>query len=252
MWPRVRGNITKVQHLQMAAWTRLRNGPEMVCLRLRLTAIFGGSAALIEGARHALGSQRTSEQTKTSSNIATALAFFGETDAATSCDLSGAAWGVAWRRGPKEALAIVEPKKDIDSGAFLVWSALVDLCSDLDSLEREFDWRYNKATTAPIAAIADEVEESGGLNRWPAYLDDVEAYLQSEPNLLDGWVPVRDISNLRPIDEKRLRALRWSAARAAPCTSLPRIAANLAVLVSASVIFRNAAAQLSVRRPTFE
>ena len=234
LWPSVRGSIAKVQHFLAAARRRLGIGREVACLRLRLIVIFGGSAALIEGACRALESQRTSEQTRTSSDIAIALAFLGKTDAATSRHLSRAATGVAWRRGPKEALAIVEPKKDIDFGAREVWRTLVDLCSKLDSSEREFDWRYNKATKVPIAAIADEVKESGGLKRWPACLDDVEAYLHSEPDLS----PVRDISKLRPIDEKRLRVLRWSAARAAPCTSLPRIAANLAVLVSAIVIFR--------------
>ena len=238
VWPLLRRSITKVQRFPMAAWLRVGIGPKIACLRLRLTVIFGDSAALIEGARHALGSQRTSERSKTRSDIAIALAFLGKTDAATSCDLFGAAWGVAWRRGPKKALAMVEPKKDIDTGAYLAWSALVKLCSDLDSLEREFDWRYKTATTAPIAAIADEVKESGRLNRWPVYLDDVEAYVHSEPDLWHGRVPVRDVSNLRPINEKRLRVLRWSAARAAPCTSLPRIAANLAVLVSSRVIIR--------------
>ena len=97
--------------------------------------------------------------------------------------------------------------------------------------------------TNPIAAIADELDKAGKLGDWPSCLEDAGRYLLSKPGLVMGWVPVRDVEILRPIDRRRLRALRRFSARASPCVSLPRIAANLAILVRAEARYsRHAAA----------
>ena len=91
------------------------------------------------------------------------------------------------------------------------------------------EWRRDNWMTVPIAKIVEALAEDSTLLRLPSCLDDASRYLKSKPAA----------GILRPIDGKRLRALRHIAARKARCKSLPKIAANLAMLAYAEATIRS-------------
>lgn len=240
LWPSGQRVAHRLVCAISATWNRLRLRPALTCIRMRWTVLFGDQMALIEGARRALEGTSASELEIARSDLAKVLAFIGRVEDATSIDPCGAAWGLAMGRGPQEALSIVESRKHVEASAFYTWQALADICRDLDTPERVDYWCHSRAATSPIVAIANEFAKLDRFLKWPACLNDVADYIQSEPACFVGWVRVRDFDILRPIDEERFHALRWMSARASPCTALPKIAANLAILADAKVIFRSA------------
>lgn len=217
-------------------WCKLNFYPFLDCIRLRWIIFSAGPRALADGANRSLHGVQARDKTTAKLCVAGALAFLGSVDAASAIDLGGTAWGLALASGVKEALSSVRDRGAVDIGALIAEEGLINLSRQFPSESDEAKWRHSEAKIVPIAYIADELA-MGNRRKWPSCLADIAGYLKSEPYLHRGWVPVRAADQLRPINRKRLRALRWISASTAPCASLPTIAACLAVLAHAEKTF---------------
>jgi hypothetical protein len=217
-----------------AASVRLDMRSAISCGKLRVGVLLAGPDALINMARKSdfvtdSDSQRI---------IAQALAFIGKSEDAKPLHLTGTAWGIAIRSGPKAAMQFMEPQKNTGIAGATLYEALVRTVDTLRNDAEMRDWQINKALTVPFGDILDSLIKDSPEIGMPSCLNDASLYVKSKPVEFNLWVTARDKKLLRPINKKGLRALRRIVLRKASCKSLPGIAANLAMLAYAQEYFR--------------
>lgn len=217
-----------------AASARLDMGRVISCGKLRVGVLLAGPDALVSMARK-------SNFVTDYHSLAQALAFIGKSEDAKSVHLTGTARGIAIRNGPKAALQFIEPLKSTVGGVAViaVYESLVRAVGTLRNDAETRDWQINKSLTVPFGKILDSLIKDSPQIGMPSSLNDASLYVKSKPIQFNFWVTARDMKILRPIDNKRLRALRRIVLRKASCKSLPGIAVNLAMLAYAQEYFRN-------------
>jgi hypothetical protein len=215
------------------SWTKLTTGwrdrvqPKLQCAVLRLNVLFARPDRLIRML------QKRRPDGAAGSMLAMALATMGKLEEAKAIDPGPAAWGVAGKSGLKDALHLLEPLKLVNSGAQIAYDGLSELVDPLRDQAALRSWQCHVLMAAPVARIADKLLEDRKRIKLPDCLDDVSRYLQSEPNIPVGWNKIRDPHLVRPVDKKRLRALRRVAAFKARCISMPEVATQIVILAQA-------------------
>jgi hypothetical protein len=245
--PGIRPLLLRSINACAAALKRFDIRPEISCAELRLCVLLAGTDSLLD-----ILARSYTGVDDAKSSIAAALAFIGKSKEATAVSRTGAAWGIAYRSGPRAALHFFEydsigSKRDSIEDEFACRKGLTHLVDSLDTEVKVREWQTRKLRTVPYSNIISLLARESPLLKLPSIFHDASDYLKSELVMVaEGWPRILDVDLLLPIDEKRLRVLRRIVARYASCKSMPKMSANLALLAYAQT-FQGAPEEASQR-----
>lgn len=214
--------------------SRLSTG--ILCLRARFAIRFASSVSLMVVGRRLARITRGPDSGKSDFWLGRALAYFGDVPAGSELDKSGAAYGLASRGKLREAIALLQGDAKIHSKELTHHRALLEVEEACQHATH-----YNECLAAQVrfwtnqellGALSEEVFRER-LHSIPAELSDVRVFLERPPELIHGWVPVRDMTLLEPATPERVLAVRTAAAWVREPSRLAVIVPVLAMLLDA-------------------